>query len=88
MYSPTSRSYSAIPSASATSTDCSSATGWAVCIARRSGLAIDGVDPLEGEVLGEVPGLVLPGLRQLGVGRAVEPLDALGQGVADEQQLH
>jgi SnoaL-like domain len=35
-----------------------------------------------------VPSLVLPGLRELRVSRAVEPLHALGQGVADEQQLH
>ena len=39
MYSEASRSYSAIPSATCTSTPWRSATGSAVCMARRNGLA-------------------------------------------------
>ena len=77
-----------MPSAIVTSIDCRAATGSAVWTARRSGLANDGVDALEGEVLGEVPRLVLSGFGQLGVGRALEALDSLRERVPDEQQLH
>ena len=88
MYSDASRSYSAIPSAMVTSIDCRSATGSAVCIGPPQRAGEDGVDPLEGEVLGEVARLVLAGLGQLRVGRTLEALDPLRQRVPDEQQLH
>ena len=49
---------------------------------------VDGVHPLEGEVLGQVAGLVEAGLGELGIGRALDVLDPHGQGMADEQELH
>ena len=88
MYSEASRSYSAIPSAIVTSTDwrCRHRLGRLHRPPQRAGE--HGVDALEAEVLGEVPRLVLPGLGQLRVGRPVEALHPLRQGVPDEQQLH
>ena len=79
MYSDASRSYSAIPSASTTSMPWRSATGDGGLVGAPQRAGVDGVHPLEGEVLGQVAGLVEAGLGELGIGRPLDVLDPHGR---------
>ena len=89
MYSEASRSYSAMPvghHAPRRPGARPPAAGRLHGTPQRAG--VDDVDPLEGQVLGQVAGLVVAGLGELGIRRTLDVLDPDREGVADEQQLH
>ena len=88
MYSEASRSYSAMPSATMHLDALALGHGLRRLHGPAQRAGVDRVHPLERQVLGQVAGLMVAGLRQLRIGRPLHVLHPDRERVADEQQLH